>query len=170
MGRGYLQVRVMVNGHRYCVSAHRLVWLHFHGETLPPSIEINHKNGVKWDNRPSNLEAVTASENMKHAHRTGLKNQNGERNPATKLSNKDTQDIRERYALGGVTQQVLADEYGISHQSVSKIVRGDRRQTNSGAVADYTYRRKHQAQRDKCGRFTAVDAREHKEYPEVHHG
>src|SRR5437867_3295798 len=62
--RGYLQVRVMVHGHRYHVSAHRLVWMHFknNGLPAPARFEINHDNGIKTDNRPSNLSLTTSSE------------------------------------------------------------------------------------------------------------
>jgi len=37
---------------------------------------INHKNGVKTDNRPENLEWVTQSENQQHSYDTGLQSPN----------------------------------------------------------------------------------------------
>ena len=52
-------------------SVHRLVAMAFNGP-IPAKLEVNHKNGVKHDNRPENLEYVTHRENMLHAHRLGL--------------------------------------------------------------------------------------------------
>lgn len=59
--------------------AHRMVWESVHGP-IPPGKEINHINGIKSDNRIANLEAVTPSENTKHAYRIGLKDASGTNN------------------------------------------------------------------------------------------
>lgn len=53
--------KVMFNGVQ-CKS-HRLLWVLYNKSDLEPFVVINHINGVKDDNRPENLEAVTSSEN-----------------------------------------------------------------------------------------------------------
>jgi len=152
--QGYLQARKMINGIRLHTGVHRLVYRHFHGK-IPKEMTINHKNGIKDDNRPENLEIATYSENMKHAFRTGLKEQWGETNPAAILSDKQVKEIREIYNMGGITQKKLGEMFGAAHQTISKIVRGERRKQNGGKTGDYTHRRNHpNKNRDQNGRFT----------------
>ncbi len=140
----YLQVRVMVGGVRYHACAHRVVWVHHNGP-IPHGMEINHINGVKTDNRPANLEMVTRSKNVKHAVRV-LKvaraaNQYGQKNHAAKLTDAEVEAIRAEYVAGQVTQKSIAERFGVSHQSVSKILRGDRRKLQGGPTGDWTANR-----------------------------
>lgn len=51
---------------------HHLVAAMWIGPAPSDEHEINHKNGIKRDNRKENLEWVTRSENQKHAVATGL--------------------------------------------------------------------------------------------------
>lgn len=62
----YLTVRAMIDGKRTTACAHRLVWRHFNGP-IPSGLTVNHKDGRKKINRPSNLELATHSEQMTHA-------------------------------------------------------------------------------------------------------
>ena len=60
-----------LDGHQKVVATHRLVALAFlpNPDNKP---QINHIDGNKQNNNISNLEWCTASENLKHAFRTGL--------------------------------------------------------------------------------------------------
>lgn len=58
--------RVKVDGVFY--SAHRLAWLHVYGEW--PAHEIDHVNGIRDDNRLSNLRDVTKSVNQQNRHKS----------------------------------------------------------------------------------------------------
>ena len=63
---GYLVVCLNYKGESKMKFVHRLVALAF----VPgwrEGLEVNHKNGVKTDNRPENLEWVTHSENHRHS-------------------------------------------------------------------------------------------------------
>lgn len=55
------------------VSIHRLMMLVFSEYDFhPKTMQVNHKDGIKSNNRLSNLEWCTIAENIRHAVRTGL--------------------------------------------------------------------------------------------------
>jgi hypothetical protein len=69
---GYLRIRVMINGIRIQVSAHRVIWVAGTGEPVPPGHVLDHKNGKKNDNRIDNLEPVLPRENILRYYRRQL--------------------------------------------------------------------------------------------------
>lgn len=71
-GRGYLLVSLCLwPGQRDTHLVHRAVGLAFL-EPVPGKEFINHRDGDKSNNAAPNLEWCTRSENMLHAHATGL--------------------------------------------------------------------------------------------------
>lgn len=68
---GYPYITIWENGKKKNCSIHRLVAISFipNPKRKP---QINHINGDKRDCRSINLEWATSSENIKHAHNTGL--------------------------------------------------------------------------------------------------
>ena len=121
VGAGYLKIQIWNNNKGKQIYVHRLV-----AETFIPNLEnkpeVNHKNGIKTDNRVQNLEWSTPKENMDHAKSTGLLNISGETHGRAKVTEKQVWQIKELYKIKKYKQKELAKMFDISISSISLIV------------------------------------------------
>lgn len=130
---GYLRVCLHKDKKQFNRSVHRLI-----AETFIPNPEnkqqVNHKNGIKFDNRVENLEWCSGSENVKHAfrvlnriHPRPNKNKFGKDNPLSKgcVQIKNGRVIAEFDGLSEAERVT-----GICHAGISACCRG--KISNSG--------------------------------------
>jgi hypothetical protein len=125
--RGYLHYGVTLPGgsRASCqclpVRVARVIYEAVHGP-VPEGLQVNHKDGNKANNSIANLEAITPLENIEHSIRTGLRGPQprGEQVHASKLSESQVVEIRALLA-DGLTQQVIADRYGVAQATISWI-------------------------------------------------
>lgn len=105
---------------------HRII-----AEMFLPKIEgkdqINHKNGIKDDNRLENLEWCTGSENCTHAVNTGLsKVKSLEDNSNPKMTEVQVlfclENYKPRDRVFGA--RALARKFGVSKSTISLIIKG----------------------------------------------
>jgi hypothetical protein len=127
---GYMQCMLSVGNRCYMRSVHRLVADAFLGP-IPPGLVVNHKNGVKHDNRLANLEIVTLGENRAHSYRVlGVKPNRGKIGPAhdrAKFGTDVVLAIRSAFNSGKANGPALAEKYGVSRQTIYRIARGETR-------------------------------------------
>ena len=118
--KGYKKVRLTIRGNRISFRVHRLVMEVFEGGSY---LEVNHKNGIKDDNRLDNLEYVTSRENQLHAIRTGLKPVGkGEEVGTSKLTGKEVIEIRGLFKPYKITRKQLANKYNVSEATIKDVV------------------------------------------------
>jgi hypothetical protein len=118
--QGYLMFDLRRDNKRKCVYLHRIVALHF-----IPVVEnkptINHKNGIKTDNRIQNLEWCTQKENVHHACKNNLMNPvKGSNHYRTSLKEEDVIKIREESK--DHSQKYLSIKYKVSRDTIKFIL------------------------------------------------
>lgn len=107
-------------GTNHCFRVHRLVAEAFlpNPENKP---EVYHIDGIKTNNKISNLEWVTAEENMNHAKTLSLfKAAKGVLNSQSKLSIDDVLFIRK----SSESSRYLATMFGVTHSTILRVKNG----------------------------------------------
>lgn len=119
---GYLGINLMSGGKRKKFLIHRLIAQKF----IPnPNNKpcINHKNGIKTDNRIENLEWVTYKENTHHRDEIIEKGAKGENVGTAKIKNSEAEQILISYQNGRSICK-LAKDYKVSTTCIWHIVTG----------------------------------------------
>lgn len=118
--QGHRSVKVSVSGKQKRFLVHRLILEVFQGP-CPDGMEACHCDGNATNNRIENLRWDTPANNHRDKLLHGTHSR-GEKHGQAKLSNVQANEIRDFYASGHATQREIAEMYGITQSSVSRIV------------------------------------------------
>lgn len=149
---GYKQVRLRQRGERKARSryVHRLVATAFLPEPIiqrDGRLYVNHRDGVKSNNRLDNLDWSNAAHNAQHAIQTGLR--------ARRFSDHDIREMRRHYTQGA-TMVLIGEAFGCSAVMVGKIIRGE---SYAYVEGERTESEGQQGQRHSQSRFTTEDVK-----------
>lgn len=117
---GYLRVALSKDGRKKYFFVHRLVATEF-CEKINGKEMVNHIDGIKNNNKASNLEWVTPRENDIHAWDNGLKQSlKGEKQPFAKLTELDVIKIRQ---MTDEKISNMADYFGVNRATIYDVIK-----------------------------------------------
>lgn len=120
----YYSVNFTINGKSRQQRVHRVVamtWLE--NDDPVNKIQVNHKDGDKFNNHVSNLEWVTPAQNQQHAVNTGLKSK-GQELYNSSLLDEQVHEICKLFLEGWTTKDV-ADKYDVPRKTMLALRSGE---------------------------------------------
>jgi hypothetical protein len=127
-GYGQLAVGVYVDGISRPGQAHRVAYEVWKGD--PSGKYVCHRCDNRRCMNPEHLFLGDPIDNNRDMA-AKLRNPTGEFRSDFRLTDGQVEEIRVRYAAGGISQRALAAEFGVSHQLISMLTRRTRREKES---------------------------------------
>lgn len=128
---GYLEYGLYQNGKRIFMRGHRIVAIQFL-DNPENKVMVNHKNGIKNDNRLENLEWVTDSENKQHSFNILKREATINHNKEIILINKTTNEELEFRSI-----RQCAEFLGITYEHLGRMINGQKDIAKSKALKNY---------------------------------
>lgn len=119
---GYGQIKI--NGKN--MGAHRVAFEIYHNQKIKEGMFILHSCDNRKCVNPAHLREGTQQENINDKVERGrCRNGNlkGEAHGSSKLTQQQVNEIRERYAVGNISQKELGEEYGVKQTTICDIIR-----------------------------------------------
>lgn len=106
-------------------KAHRISWALAHEVPIPDGMYVCHHCDNRACVNPDHLFLGTHAENMADMVAKGrAADRWGARNPNARLTDEDVAEIRRLRTEEGMTQQAIADQFGVGQTWISRLVRG----------------------------------------------
>ena len=132
----YPRISALVEGRRKRFHVHVLMATTFLGldpvlgGTGRASLQVDHKNGNKQDNRLENLEVVTRLENTQRAWKSGLYERNGyasKGRPKLSIRRFTPEDVQSMIDMRnqGLSYREIGRRMDCDHKAVYRILKGD---------------------------------------------
>jgi hypothetical protein len=120
---GYKEATIYFNGKQKTILVHRLVLETFTPTNQMDSLDVNHINGVKTDNKLSNLEWCTRSQNIIHSYKNYLQdNVTNQYGNFSIISESDIEYVKNNLWRTFITQKILGDYFSLTKKQIQDIL------------------------------------------------